>query len=174
VEKEIRMVVIGKTGAGKSEICNLVTDSETFDSMSSMESQTNKCKQAPFNYAGRELYIVDTPGFADTEMDEASVKREVDKCVALSSPGIHIILFVVRIDQRFTKESKKVLDMFQTMFGKNMFPLVVVVFTGTDQLRKVSVEKAMERLPKELKKILEDCGNKCVAIMLARQSREEY
>ncbi|CAH1773155.1 unnamed protein product, partial [Owenia fusiformis] len=58
---EVRTVLIGKTGAGKSLSCNTLLGKEKFQSVLGFQSDTSSCQYDYVNYQGTKYMIVDTP-----------------------------------------------------------------------------------------------------------------
>ena len=69
---------MGQTGSGKSTFINLATQSDKLRVGHSITSCTSTVDIAdPFELDGRQVVLLDTPGFNDTTKSEAEVLRIV-------------------------------------------------------------------------------------------------
>ncbi|CAC5378847.1 GTPase IMAP family member 4,GTPase IMAP family member 7 [Mytilus coruscus] len=163
-DNEIRIVLIGRTGHGKSATGNSLLGDIHFQSQMSTTSVTEKCKRGEFKRKGKKVVIVDTPGLFDTETTNETVTKEIIKCIGMTSPGPHVMVLVVSLG-RFTREEQETVKHFVNLFGENVFRHMIVVFTRKDELSKsnLSIEQYVETSQNDLKTILGKCENRFIA-----------
>ncbi|KAK6176452.1 hypothetical protein SNE40_014737 [Patella caerulea] len=162
----MRLIVLGKTGNGKSSVSNSITESQDFKSELSLESVTKECQYEIAECFGDiSLEIVDTPGLFDTGTPLEETIKEITKCIGLSAPGPHAFVLVLNIN-RFTNEEEQTVDALSQLFGDKFFYYVVVLFTGKDALIRdgKSLEDFLTTVPDYLRKLLVKCNNRFTAI----------
>ncbi|XP_047190003.1 immune-associated nucleotide-binding protein 13, partial [Scophthalmus maximus] len=133
---ELRLVLLGRSGSGKSAAGNSILGQEAFQSHSdSLTSITLECEKKKALVEGRRVAVVDTPDWFNSERAPEEVRAQISSCVALSSPGPHAFLLCVPLDQP-AKTELQALRALETVFGPEAVQRhALVLFTYADRLR---------------------------------------
>lgn len=167
------VVVIGKSGTGKSATCNTLLGCNEFESKFSNTPTTKSCKSATsfIDDIKRDIMIIDTPGIFDVEEDTDAINAEMKRCKELSRPGFNAILMVISLSERFTSEDQEIFKRYKHHFGVGIMRYVIVVFTNADRLEG-SIDAYVDNAPSALKRFLKSCGDRYFAIENKKSDNE--
>uniref|UniRef100_A0A3B4WE68 AIG1-type G domain-containing protein n=1 Tax=Seriola lalandi dorsalis TaxID=1841481 RepID=A0A3B4WE68_SERLL len=157
------IVIVGKSGAGKSSLANTIFGDQVFQTDNSPKSGTTKCKAVTKSVNGRRITLIDTPGLFDTNKSEEELKPEIVSCITECAPGPHAFLIVFKVD-RFTEQEQAVINRISQYFSEAVLKYAVILFTHGDQLDEGKKIEEFVSQSEDLSDLVKKCGNRCHVI----------
>jgi len=161
------VIVIGRTGGGKSTVSNVLAGNNLFEESDSSISVTKNHQVEEFTVEDLNIKVVDTVGLGDTAYTEQEVLFKLaDACFAVKD-GLHQVFFVTR--GRFTREEIEVYNLLRTViFNEDITKYVTIVrsffrkFDNAEECAKdIEKVKSEQNINSE---ILASCGYKVLHV----------
>ncbi|XP_036938504.1 GTPase IMAP family member 8-like [Acanthopagrus latus] len=155
----LSILMVGWVFSGKSASGNTIFKADVFQA----GDKTKKASKQSGKVAGREVVIVDTPGwwkFFPATFTPKPLKAEILNGVSLCSPSPNVILLVLPLDTSFTDDQRRVTEDNMRLLGQRVWRHVIVLFTYKDSLGDKTIEQHIESEGKPLRWLIEKCGNR--------------
>ncbi|RVE69245.1 hypothetical protein OJAV_G00075860 [Oryzias javanicus] len=156
--RELRLLLLGWKGVGKSSVGNSILGRRYFES----GQETELCLRRQALVCGRRVTIVDTPGWDwfSVRRTPKRIRQETQRGAALLRPGPHTLLLVLPVVSSLTARKRRtLLAHIETLFGDDACLHTMVLFSCGDWLGRTPIEEHILRGGRDLQRLLEYCGN---------------
>ncbi|XP_056128097.1 GTPase IMAP family member 8-like [Rhinichthys klamathensis goyatoka] len=134
---DLRIVLTGVSGVRKSSTGNAILGREAFK-----ESRTRESEIQRGRVEDRNISIIDTPGFFNTQLTDEEMKKQMMKSLYLSDPGPHVFLLVINLEN--FEEQRNLVEQIQKNFGAQALKFTMVLFIGRETISRGKFKQITE------------------------------
>ncbi len=131
--KEIKVCVCGRTGEGKSQLCNSLVGSNKFVVSGGIDPETQEVEFHEFEWEHEgsklKLKVYDTPGLFDGNDADKYLNNIKQKC-----PDPHVILYCISCSSDSISRDKSTITTLGEIFGQAVLEHIVLISTHADVL----------------------------------------
>jgi len=159
--EEVTVVLLGRTGSGKSSLGNKIAQANLFEVGHSLESKTSSTVSKTFTLKetpSNKIKIIDTPGFADNRQGMSTADLLSDILVFLKEleNGFNVGIYCLPVKTRIDAHDIHEIELLSLLLGQDVFKHTFIAVTQVNTFGKTEKAKVYERYPLELPEILFD------------------
>ncbi|CAB4431289.1 unnamed protein product [Rhizophagus irregularis] len=157
------ILLVGRTGGGKSTLANVLTDTSNFKERAYAVSQTKNFKKINFKWNEENFRVVDTIGVGGTKQSTENTLFKIAEGILSMPEGLNHVLYV--IDGRFTEEEISTFNVIRdSIFKSGILDYVTIVRTKFSNFRDTRVcEVDIKKMREESKEneLIAEIVNSC-------------
>jgi GTP-binding protein EngB required for normal cell division len=164
-EKEkINILIVGRTGGGKSTLANVLTDTVHFKASAYATSQTINFNKKEFKWNEKDFRVVDTIGVGNTKLNIKYTLFNIAEGILSMPEGINHVLFV--IDGGFTSEDINTFELIRdSIFNGGILKYITIVRTKFHNFRNKKECDTDVKIMLEEKGIIAEIIDSCCGVI---------
>ncbi|XP_050391540.1 GTPase IMAP family member 9 isoform X2 [Patella vulgata] len=162
--QEIKLILVGSKGMGKSSVGNSLLNSDAFKSRSPETSSLVSCYMAATQGYGANLLLVDTSGIIDN--CDNPLSHQMVSSINISAPVIFAIIIKLKYQYTYTPDELEIGTRLKRLFGKNVMNNALVVFTEKEMLEHdgLTLDDYIRKSPDQLQQLMKECNSRVAVI----------
>lgn len=148
---ELKVLLVGKRGAGKSSAGNSLLGKRVFETKFSDQSVTQRFRSESRIWRERKFLIIDTPDISSSKDVRSEFQRH-------ASPGLHAFLLVMPL-RSFTERDEAVLSTLQRNFGDKFVEHTIILLTRKEDLGNQDLDEFLKTEGNALCELIKKCKN---------------
>ncbi|XP_077160443.1 stonustoxin subunit alpha-like isoform X2 [Paroedura picta] len=157
-ELELRIMLVGRSGRGKSAVRNAILGWEEFKPVPGENMAAGRCQRGQGSWNGQKVSLTDTADAFDSDICSPGSLAEILRCIDLSRPGPHALVLVTAACS-FTAEDQAAARRVLAVFGAGCTRHMILLFTQQADSGGRSAEGGLFQPANEaLQELIEKCG----------------
>ncbi|KAK7883154.1 hypothetical protein WMY93_029328 [Mugilogobius chulae] len=151
---QVVVLLLGPRQSGKSSVGNVILGRRAFGDNTAFSSRAGGVT------VGKQVTVVDTPGWLPIVPSSERVPQELQRALFLCGPGPDVVLLVLSVLSRLGPIQWDALENQLRRLRLDVWDRTIVLFTHTDCLGNFNLQEHIRREGRALQRVLDRCGNR--------------